>query len=393
MNFAPGPGFEEGTAGGGRWYPTPLTLNSSRVLAFWGHPADDDRRHTNNTPEYFEPTTRSWHILGRESDVKSLGDFESFGYPRVYVLPNGRVFRATPVLPPGETRMFNVEINPILESLVDRNNIGVRVSQAPGERYGTDYSYTSVLLPLTPANRYGARVFLVGGPGAQPATLPQYSDLRMSIPRADESLTQQWRATSERELALARIHANATILPTGEIFVSGGRSGYGASLDEQKIVDGEIYDPFNDTWRTVAPAEVPREYHSVALLMPDGRVWHGGTSRNLGRGLEAQEDRIELYEPWYYTLTRPAILSMTGLEDRIYAGAPGMHPHGPVLTITATHFRDITKFVLVRAGSAMPTSAISSLNRCACSPVDCSSARAVAPLCSFSMLSHHPPRT
>jgi hypothetical protein len=122
---------------------------------------------------YFEPQSLSWQILGRESDVKT--DPVTLGYPRVHLLPNGRVFRATPAAPPDSMASFNVEINPIRgESLADRNDISVRVRQAPEEGYGTgDNADTSVLLPLTPAisgepgsadrGRYRARILLAGG--------------------------------------------------------------------------------------------------------------------------------------------------------------------------------------------------------------------------------------
>ena len=161
MNFAPGPNFEPGTTGGGRWYPTLLTLNSGNVLAFWGHPAnDDDTRHTNDTPEYFDTGTRTWRILGRESDLDARPDnFGVLTYPRAYLLPNGRVFRATPVDPPGGPAMpLNVEINPVpesLQSLAERNNISAPVSRGPAAGYSTgDLSDTSVLLPLSAINNY-----------------------------------------------------------------------------------------------------------------------------------------------------------------------------------------------------------------------------------------------
>jgi hypothetical protein len=81
-------------------------LRKGDVLAFWGHPNETDTRHNNNTPEYFGSQSLGWQILGRESDVV---DF-NLGYPRVHLLPNGRVFRATPAAPPGSAESFNVEI-------------------------------------------------------------------------------------------------------------------------------------------------------------------------------------------------------------------------------------------------------------------------------------------
>jgi Domain of unknown function (DUF1929) len=352
MNFQPRPDFEPGTEGGGRWYPTLVTLNSGAVLAFWGHPQQTDTRHTNDTPEYFRPDLRTWQILGLESDVREQAGQtdKTLGYPRVHLLPNGRLFRATPV------NSVNVAINPVLESLVDRSQISTRVSNAPSGEYLTgDTSYTSVLLPLTLANKYSARVLLTG----------RRQPLFVTLGSGDVGATlQSWQMTSQRPATIrdrmspapeaelcrgCRLHATATILPTGEIFVSGGKAG--TNLARDQVLEGEIYNPFNDSWRVVASATVPREYHSVAVLMPDGRVWHAGTSKDQQTGPTNQEHRIELYEPWYFDLTRPIIRAMTGPGDPVYRGAPLMHPRGQFFA-EVDHFRPVKKFVLIRAGSS-----------------------------------------
>jgi hypothetical protein len=41
------------TVGGGRWYPTLVTLADGRVLAMAGHPKADDSRHDNYSPEVY----------------------------------------------------------------------------------------------------------------------------------------------------------------------------------------------------------------------------------------------------------------------------------------------------------------------------------------------------
>jgi hypothetical protein len=54
MNFQPGR-----ATGGGRWYPTLITLASGRVLAVFGHPSQSDFRHRNNTPEIYNPRSNA----------------------------------------------------------------------------------------------------------------------------------------------------------------------------------------------------------------------------------------------------------------------------------------------------------------------------------------------
>lgn len=176
-------------------------------------------------------------------------------------------------------------------------------------------------------------------------------------PQLNDFTGEAWKETALRNEGIrdrARRDPNATILPTGEIFVSGGVDQVG-----KHVLEGEIYNPFmtprgpngsaaGGTWRTVAAAKVGRDYHSVALLMPDGRVWHAGT----GSGKLNVKEEVDIYEPWYYSKTRPIIRSVNGPdEDPIYAGAPVMHLHDSGVTVGINHFRPISKFVLVRAGS------------------------------------------
>jgi galactose oxidase len=37
-----------------------------------------------------------------------------------------------------------------------------------------------------------------------------------------------------------------------------------------------MWDPATGTWSQLAEMSIPRTYHSVALLLPDGRIFSGG---------------------------------------------------------------------------------------------------------------------
>jgi galactose oxidase len=43
------------------------------------------------------------------------------------------------------------------------------------------------------------------------------------------------------------------------------------------VMEPEIFDRVTESWTTDVPMQVPRLYHSTALLLPDGRVWVAGT--------------------------------------------------------------------------------------------------------------------
>ncbi len=117
-------------------------------------------------------------------------------------------------------------------------------------------------------------------------------------------------------LSLPRIHLNAVLLPDRTVFVSGG-----AIVHEETAIapiarlQAEIYDPLTDTWRPGAVARTVRMYHSVSLLMPDGRVMTtSGNPPPYGRHVpwqppqENEEMTIEMYSPPYmFSANRPVI--------------------------------------------------------------------------------------
>ena len=74
-------------------------------------------------------------------------------YPRMHLLPSGKVFYSGPS---ATSRLFNPS-NPQSWSTVDTTNLGA------DRTYGS-----SVLLPLTPDNNYDPKVLILGG--GSPAT-------------------------------------------------------------------------------------------------------------------------------------------------------------------------------------------------------------------------------
>ena len=48
------------------------------------------------------------------------------------------------------------------------------------------------------------------------------------------------------------------------------------------VLETERFDPATGDWSVLATAAVPRVYHSVALLLPDGRVWTAGSDYATG---------------------------------------------------------------------------------------------------------------
>jgi galactose oxidase len=78
------------------------------------------------------------------------------------------------------------------------------------------------------------------------------------------------------DMAVTRSFASGVALPDGQVFVVGGQATPVPFTDTAARMAPEIWNPATGQWTTLAPMAVPRTYHSVALLLPDGRVFVGG---------------------------------------------------------------------------------------------------------------------
>jgi hypothetical protein len=132
-----------------------------------------------------------------------------------------------------------------------------------------------------------------------------------------------------------RRQCNPVILPTGKIILFGGNET--ANVAETAVKQPEIFDPVAKEWGELLPGhEIPRIYHSGAILLPDGRVWTVGTSYNQGN----YEEGAEIYRPDYYFATRPVITDASAIGE-----------YGGTITIQTPDWDRIDKVSLLRVTS------------------------------------------
>lgn len=313
--------------GGGRWYPTLLALANGDVIAFSGHPHRDDSRHNNDTPERYSPGSNVWSLLSATSVYVAF-------YPRVHLLRDGRIFLATPL--DGANRIYDPNA-PALDPLT---------ITAPTDPIYQAWDGTSVLLPLLPGDGYTERVLLADG------VTPRRLNVRSAAPT--------WQATAPRTGAAAgrlRQYGCAVLLPTGQVFVTGGVQ---AVSPEQGVLEGELYTPgidwatntyvdetggTADAWTSTDAATVVRNYHSVAVLLPNGRVWTAGSNHNAATGNPSDaniaEKRIEIFRPAYDgDPARPTITA-----------APPVVTYGQAFTVRTPEAANIRRVAIIRCGS------------------------------------------
>jgi hypothetical protein len=101
-----GPNGDGSFGGGGRWYPTLMTLPDRSIIALGGHPQEVDPRHSNYSIEAFVADGArggEWSLVGEEPREVQLANTRLVGvppepiarpevFPRAHLLPNGRVF-------------------------------------------------------------------------------------------------------------------------------------------------------------------------------------------------------------------------------------------------------------------------------------------------------------
>jgi hypothetical protein len=99
-----------------------------------------------------------------------------------------------------------------------------------------------------------------------------------------------------------KMYVNATTLPDRTVLATNG--GRLNRDDSANIETAATYDPATNAWTSVAADPIGRNYHSAAVLLPDGRVAVFGS--NPGDG--SYELRVSVYEPTYLFKTpRPLI--------------------------------------------------------------------------------------
>lgn len=73
-----------------------------------------------------------------------------------------------------------------------------------------------------------------------------------------------------------RAFGNGVVLPSGQVLVIGGQYYALPFSDSTPSLPCELFDPVTSTWSTMASIAVPRNYHSVAILLPDATVLSAG---------------------------------------------------------------------------------------------------------------------
>jgi hypothetical protein len=299
-----------------RWYPTLVSTNGGNVLAVSG--LDEHGQIIDGNNEMFERSKKEWF------DKPDLNRYFPT-YPQLFRLRDGRLFysgantgygSATEGRQPG---IWNLEDNSF------QKVTGLRDAEM-------NETATSFLLP--PAQEQ--KVAMVGG-----GEIGEGSGSTSRFDVADLSKKKPMFMPGT-DLPNAARYVSAVTLPDDTVLVTGGSSDYRGRHDSD-LHSSRIYHADTGRLTYAAPNEVGRDYHSTALLLPDGRVMTMGSdplfADEKGTMPGVFETRIEIYTPPYLE---------TGTERPVITDAPTAVQRGTTFPVKATSDSTIVKARLMR---------------------------------------------
>lgn len=99
-------------------------------------------------------------------------------------------------------------------------------------------------------------------------------------------------------MAYLRAFHNSVVLPNGQVVIIGGQTYAVGFSDNNSVLVPELFDPVTERFTSLPAMSVPRNYHSVALLLPDARVLSAGGGL-CGQNCAANHADYQILSPHY----------------------------------------------------------------------------------------------
>ncbi len=287
-----------------RWYPTSTTLASGQVLASLGTIASP-------YPEIWTDGS-GWTLLP-SIDLQTILDTEDVvhndWYPALTVAPDGSLFH--PGHMPG-----------LLSVHMEQHD----TVQHHGEREADEVSrlYNTTVM-------YDIGKMLIAGGGSQDNATN--TALLMDLNGPEPVVTPTTPMKHVRSMQ------NSVVLPNGEVLVIGGNSSGIQFSDDGTVLEPELWNPDTEQWTPLALHDKPRNYHSIAILLKDGRVLAAGGG--LCGGCPTNHQNGEIFSP-------PYLFDAQGLSAPRPTISGGAATALPGETVTLTGSDDIVEFNMLR---------------------------------------------
>ncbi|WP_436493303.1 discoidin domain-containing protein [Actinokineospora sp. HUAS TT18] len=269
--------------------------------------------------EVYSPATNSWRPLpgvqpGPFMTADPRGAYRADNHGWFFAVADGRVFHA------GPSRRMNWVSTSGTGSVTDAGPRG----DSPDAMNGNAVMYDV------------GKILTLGG-----ATAYQDVDATNRAYTIDIT-TGTASVTRVGDMSKGRAFANSVVLPDGKVLVIGGQSRPVPFSDQTAVLTPELWDPATGQFTELAPMAVPRTYHSVANLLPDGTVFSGGGGLCGDCATNHHDGQV---------FTPPYLLNPDGTAKQrpSITAAPTTAALGSTVTVTTD--RDVTSFALIRMGS------------------------------------------
>lgn len=349
-----------------RWYATVTTLPDGRIFIQGGNGNVKGDNRAAIHPEIHDGNangqTTYWDNVYTTTGFNNVTNQLNWWYPRNYIAPNGQIFGYDP-----DGYMYFIDWT--------KGNTGTTIRSA-GNIFNTSNNtgYTAIPVPDNGNTNIGlSSAMYAPGKILQMGGMETVIDSVNKGIRANQSYIidintpSNVTVTRSADMSAHRVWGTLTLLADGKVLATGGSEGYNIKCRNTDGTEGtnpgtpgkncpsgtnvaaynaEIWNPATGTWKkdTTAAAQV-RLYHSMAMLLPDGRVlvgaggaWGPETNRN-----------VEIYTPPYLI---DANNNKIGDANRPQiTQAPTQLSPGQNFTIQYNHSSPITRVILMKTGS------------------------------------------
>ncbi|MFD3444213.1 discoidin domain-containing protein [Microbacteriaceae bacterium 4G12] len=302
-----------------RAYQSSVTLSTGEVFAIGGSWSGGVG---GKGGEVWSPATNAWRRLSNVPVAPILtadpaGEYRSDNHAWLFAASGGRVFHA------GPSRRMNWITTAGTGTIA---SAGLRADSADAMNGNAVMYDVGKILTLGGATAYDNA----------DATARAYAiDLNGGV-----------RVTRVGDMASRRAYATSVVLPDGQVFVAGGQARPVPFTDTGAAMAPEMWNPATGQFTSLAPMAVPRTYHSVAVLLPDARVFVGGGG--LCGTCATNHPNGEIFTPPYLLNADGSAKARPGIT-----AAPTTAALGARIAVTTS--APATRFALVRMSSVTHT--------------------------------------